>query len=286
MLQTFLTFSLTTPFLFNFIFFGSSSSFFSFFNFHFLYLLLDFIFLCKYKQYINNSYIFCSKTTQYDNAMTGMATKLLKRTSRSNLAYVSDWDGGRNVHKMDHLVCFLPGILALGAYSKPDSPNRDRDMMLAKSLMYTCYQMYKRTKTGIAAEYYEMPGGGDPQPATRAPFYILRPETAESLFVLNQLTGNPIYRDWSWDMFSAIEKYCKTQYGYGAWPDVRQTGRRPDDRMESFWLGETLKYFYLIHVPMEEHGIDLTKYVFNTEAHPTRTLPEVRKAIAEAKARL
>lgn len=66
---------------------------------------------------------------------------------------------------MDHLVCFLPGILALGAYSKPDSPNRDRDMMLAKSLMYTCYQMYKRTKTGIAAEYYEMPGGGDPQPA-------------------------------------------------------------------------------------------------------------------------
>ena len=54
--------------------------------------------------------------------------------------------------------------------------------------------------------------------------------------------------------------------------------------MESFWLGETL--IYLIHVPMEEHGIDLTKYVFNTEAHPTRTLPEVRKAIAEAKARL
>jgi len=252
--------------------------------------------------------------------MTGMANKLLKRTSRSNLAYVSDWDGGRNVHKMDHLgtflllkcmhfatrtmpdfvcsscfrlafrlvffsfrtVCFLPGILALGAYSKPDSPNRDRDMMLAKSLMYTCYQMYERTNTGIAAEYYEYPGGGDPKPAPRAPFYILRPETAESLFVLHQLTGNPIYRDWSFNMFSAIEKYCKTQYGYGAWPDVRQTGRRPDDRMESFWLGETLKYFYLVQVPMEEHGIDLTKYVFNTEAHPTRTLTEVRKAIKEA----
>ena len=224
------------------------------------------------------------KYTQYDKAMTGMANKLLKRTHPSNLAYVSDWDGGRNVHKMDHLVCFLPGILALGAYTKPDSPNRDRDMMLAKSLMYTCYQMYKRTKTGIAAEYYEMPGGGDPKPASRAPFYILRPETAESLFVLHQLTGNPIYRDWSFEMFAAIEKYCKTQYGYGAWPDVRQTGRRPDDRMESFWLGETLKYFYLIQVPMEEHGIDLTKYVFNTEAHPTRTIPEIRKAIADAAA--
>ena len=119
--------------------------------------------------------------------MTGMANKLLKRTSTSNLAYVSDWDGGRNVHKMDHLVCFLPGILALGAYTKPDSPNRDRDMMLAKSLMYTCYRMYESTNSGIAAEYYEMPGGADPRPAARAPFYILRPETAESLFVLNQL---------------------------------------------------------------------------------------------------
>ena len=52
-------------------------------------------------------------------------------------------------------------------------------------------------------------------------------------------------------MFSAIEKDCKTQYGYGAWPDVRQTGRRPDDRMESFWLGETLKYptyMYIVHM--------------------------------------
>ena len=54
--------------------------------------------------------------------------------------------------------------------------------------------------------------------------------------------------------------------------------------MESFWLGETLKYFYLAQVPMEEHGIDLTKYVFNTEAHPTRIIPEVRAAIAKAAA--
>ena len=84
-------------------------------------------------------------------------------------------------------------------------------------------------------------------------------------------------------MFEAINKYCKTQYGYGAWPDVRQTSRRPDDRMESFWLGETLKYLYLVQVPVEEHGIDLKKYVFNTEAHPTRTIPEVRAAIERAK---
>jgi mannosyl-oligosaccharide alpha-1,2-mannosidase len=127
----------------------------------------------------------------YDKSMDGMINKLLKRSHPSNLAYVSDWDGSRNVHKMDHLVCFLPGILALGAYTKPDSPNRDRDMMVAKSLMYTCYQMYARMETGIAPEYVDFPGGGDLKPASRAPFYILRPETAESLFVLHQITVSP-----------------------------------------------------------------------------------------------
>ena len=206
----------------------------------------------------------------YDKAMNGMAAKLLKRSSPSNLAYVGDWDGGRIHHKMDHLVCFLPGILALGAYTKPDSPNAKRDMTLAKAMLYTCYQMYRRTKTGIAPEYVEFPGGRDLQPAGRAPFYILRPETAESMFVLYQITGNPMYQEWAWDMFVAINKYCKTKFGYGAWPDVRQTGRRPDDRMESFWLGETLKYLYLVQTPLSKHGIDLNKYVFNTEAHPTR----------------
>jgi hypothetical protein len=47
-----------------------------------------------------------------------------------------------------------------------------------------------------------------------------------------QLTGNPIYREWGWRMFEALEKWCRTQWGYGAYPDVRYPGRAPDDRME------------------------------------------------------
>jgi len=41
--------------------------------------------------------------------------------------------------------------------------------------------------------------------------------------------------------------------------------------MESFFLAETLKYFYLLFVPKEE-GIDLMEYVFNTEAHPQKIM--------------
>ena len=104
-----------------------------------------------------------------------------------------------------------------------------------------------------------------------AGFYILRPETVESLFVLHQLTRDPIYREWSRKIFEAIEKHCKTSVGYGALPDVRSSNRRPDDRMESFFLAETLKYLYLIQDP--HHPIDIVNgYVFNTEAHPLRIL--------------
>lgn len=36
--------------------------------------------------------------------------------------------------------------------------------------------------------------------------------------------------------------------------------------MESFFLAETMKYLFLIQDT--ENKVNLTKYVFNTEAHP------------------
>jgi mannosyl-oligosaccharide alpha-1,2-mannosidase len=41
-----------------------------------------------------------------------------------------------------------------------------------------------------------------------------------------------------------------------------------EDYMESFWLAETLKYFYLVFSPPDL--ISLDDYVLNTEAHPFR----------------
>ena len=76
-----------------------------------------------------------------------------------------------------------------------------------------------------------------------------------------------MYREWSWEDFEAIEKYCKTEVAFGSLPDVRSTTRRPDDRMESFFLAETMKYLYLAQDP--DQPIDLLeKYTINTEAHP------------------
>ena len=48
----------------------------------------------------------------------------------------------------DHLVCYLPGLLALGTHNGL----AEKYMTLAKSLIYTCYQMYKQMPTGLSPE--------------------------------------------------------------------------------------------------------------------------------------
>lgn len=43
---------------------------------------------------------------------------------------------------------------------------------------------------------------------------------------------------------------------------------RKTDSMESFWLAETLKYFYLVFADFDL--ISLDDWVLNTEAHPLK----------------
>ena len=43
--------------------------------------------------------------------LQGVADLLFKRTRNGGLAYLADWDGQGTRDKMDHLVCFVPGML-------------------------------------------------------------------------------------------------------------------------------------------------------------------------------
>ena len=98
--------------------------------------------------------------------------------------------------------------------------------------------------------------------------YILRPEAIESVFILYRITGDPIYQDTAWRMFQSIDKATRTSVAHAAINDVRKQPPEQSDRMESFWLAETLKYFYLIF--SEPTLVNLDDYVLNTEAHPLR----------------
>jgi hypothetical protein len=213
----------------------------------------------------------------YDKAIEGMHNELLQTSTPSGLTYIADKNNGKIDHKMDHLVCFMGGLLALGAYTDPlglESSRAQRDLRTAKALTYTCYQMYARMNTGISAEYVQFYPGKDLEIGRGAPHYLLRPEAVESFFILNQFTGDPVYREWGWEVFQSIEKYCRTKYAYGALSNVQDTAGAPRDKMESFFLAETLKYLYLLQDPDTEVDV-LNKHVFNTEAHPMRIFPVI-----------
>ena len=81
-----------------------------------------------------------------------------------------------------------------------------------------------------------------------------------------EFTGDPRYREWGWKAFQAFEKHLRVPNGYASLQDVSSTTSRKLDRMESFWIAETLKYAYLLQDPT--HQVRLDKYVMNTEAHP------------------
>lgn len=100
------------------------------------------------------------------------------------------------------------------------------------------------------------------------PRYLLRPEAIESVFVLYRTSGRRDLLDAAWDMFQAVQNNTRTALANGALADVTRIDGKSTvtDSMESFWMAETLKYFYLIF--SEPSVISLDEYVLNTEAHP------------------
>ena len=95
--------------------------------------------------------------------------------------------------------------------------------------------------------------------------YILRPEAIESVFYMYRITGEQHWRDAGWEMFKAVEALTRVEFGHSAIDDISKTHPEHLDGMESFWIAETLKYFYLLFD--EEDSWSLDDWVLNTEAH-------------------
>ncbi|KAI4295428.1 hypothetical protein L6164_035487 [Bauhinia variegata] len=260
----------------------------------------------SYYEYLIKVWLQCgsssdSNTTylyeMYKEAMKGVRHLLVRKSIPNGLVFVGELPYGSNAAfspKMDHLVCFLPGTLALGATKglrkekamKNNMLNFEdlENLKLAEDLAKTCFEMYSVTSTGLAPEiaYFHteefseqgLDGGNksseyvDDIIIKRADRHnLLRPETVESLFVLYRITEDPKYREWGWQIFEAFEKYTRVDTGgYTSLDDVTTIPPPRNDKMETFFLGETLKYLYLLFG--DSSTIPLDKFVFNTEAHP------------------
>ncbi|KAG8629896.1 hypothetical protein KVT40_001515 [Elsinoe batatas] len=98
--------------------------------------------------------------------------------------------------------------------------------------------------------------------------YILRPEAIESVWYMYRITGDVHWRKVGWTMFTAISDHTTGVYGNSAIDDVTKSLPMKKDSQESFWMAETLKYFFLLF--SEEDVVSLDEWVLNTEAHPFR----------------
>lgn len=201
----------------------------------------------------------------YDKAINGMSKELLQKSSKKGMLYIANINSGKIEHKMDHLVCFVSGLLALGAYSNYENENAKRDFKNAKSLMYTCFQMYNSTASGLSPEFSVFQNGNEDISIGKIRYYYLRPEMIESLYILHELTGDPQYREWGYLIYKRIENKCRTRYGYAVYKDVGNENSDLMDKMESFTLSETFKYLYLLF--SSKKHVDLNKEVLSTEAH-------------------
>uniref|UniRef100_A0A1B6E7L9 alpha-1,2-Mannosidase n=2 Tax=Clastoptera arizonana TaxID=38151 RepID=A0A1B6E7L9_9HEMI len=208
----------------------------------------------------------------YLKAIKGIQNRLLRRSSKNNLLFIGELKGPSKefVPKMDHLVCYLPGTLALGVLHGLPFEHHT----LAEELLETCYRMYSERPTFLAPEitFFSIKGIGNPDQdmyvKSNDAHNLLRPEFLESLWYMYQINGNTTYQDWGWTIFQALQKYTRVKDGYTSIGNVNNPDSvRPRDMMESFFLSETLKYLYLLFAN-DRKLLDLTKWVVNSEAHP------------------
>ena len=105
--------------------------------------------------------------------------------------------------------------------------------------------------------------------------YPLRPELAESTYLLYRATRDGDLLDHGRDMIVSLQYLTRTACGFSAVRDV--TSHALEDHMDSYFLAETVKYLFLL---FDEAGDDAAgsddgeaawvhsgAYVFNTEAH-------------------
>ncbi|KAF2216314.1 glycoside hydrolase family 47 protein [Cercospora zeae-maydis SCOH1-5] len=192
--------------------------------------------------------------------------------------------GGRLIEKEDHVKigkkltdgCIwayqaLPMGVMPEVFEMVPCPSRDGACPWNEEKWRQAITPSEATRTQDAIDDLRLPKGFT---NIRDRRYILRPEAIESVFILYRTTGQAYLPDRAWEMFVSIVNATETDIANAALADVTydpawlaSTGHNVKmNSMESFWLAETLKYFYLLY--SEVDLISLDDWVFNTEAHP------------------
>jgi hypothetical protein len=95
---------------------------------------------------------------------------------------------------------------------------------------------------------------------------VVAPNLSNRLGICTCATQDPWYLHVGEMTLRDIKRRCWTKCGWAGLQDVR-TGEQ-SDRMESFFLGETAKYLFLLFDPTHPLNTLDAPFVFTTEGHP------------------
>lgn len=176
----------------------------------------------------------------------------LSRYSSSGWLYrvVNFQTGSLFVDWIDALAAFWPGLLVLAGKVSHAIP------------VYLTYFKLWNTYAAIPERWSPVANQNE---AVSLEWYLLRPEFIESTYFLYRATKDPLFLQVGEAILGDINDNNYAQCGYAGFQDVR-TGEI-NNRMESFFLSETLKYLFLLFDTENPLNKDET-VVFTTEAHP------------------
>lgn len=158
--------------------------------------------------------------------------------------------GSPQIYWIDSLGAYYPGLLTLAG---------ELEEATETNLLYTAlWTRYAALPERWSVREGTIEGGLGWWPG--------RPEFIESNYHLYRATKDPWYLYVGEMVLKDIQRRCWTPCGWSGLQDVR-SGQK-SDRMQSFFLGETAKYLYLLFDP--EHPLNKldAPYVLSTEGHP------------------
>lgn len=160
------------------------------------------------------------------------------------------YTGASRAFWLDSLSAFYPGLLATTGHLEEAIETH----LLATALWtrYSALPERWSTSTGNIESGLSWWGG--------------RPEFIESTYHIYRATRDPWYLHVGEMTLRDIKRRCWTKCGWAGLQDVRSGDL--SDRMESFFLGETIKYLFLLFD--EDHPLNKldAPFVFSTEGHP------------------
>lgn len=180
------------------------------------------------------------------------------------------------------LASFYPGNIALSGIGVEEA---------VETCLATHFIMKRQ---GAIPEGYHL-GGNTIQNGQQG--YPLRPEHAESIYMLYRVTGDAAFLEMGKEFALMLWTRTATRCGFAALSDctLPPADTKFNDAMESFLLSETLKYLYLLfdednilhrtYTPPEVSNVDdipdaanddVPSWIFNTEGHPLPVREEWR----------